>query len=159
MGRRRHLGKRSTWLRRAALLIFLLTLGTRRASAESFGDENAQKVNTPEAAVPRSEAPPTPSTPPWKGDLWTRSQLSGDWLGERDHLALNGLTFLGDTWLDFVRFGGGGRKRQINQAGQLAPPLHPLQLNQRRFQPPNGINQLPMGDFHIVQGLVLAHGL
>ncbi len=36
--------------------------------------------------------PPTP-VPPWSGDFWKRSQLTGDWFGSRNKLAENGFSF------------------------------------------------------------------
>src|SRR5580765_4713159 len=63
----------------AALLLLLILAPGLRADEESA---------TP--ALPQAPAPP------WSGDFWTRSQLTGDWAGSRNELAENGVTFFGD---------------------------------------------------------------
>lgn len=62
-------------------------------------------------------APQTPA-PPWSGDLWTRSQLTGDWCGSRDDLAANGMTFFGDITQYYQGVTAGGLARQFEYGGR-----------------------------------------
>ena len=61
--------------------------------------------------------PQIPS-PPWKGDIWTRSQLTGDWADARNELAKNGLTFLGDITQYYQSVTAGGLARQFEYGGR-----------------------------------------
>ena len=73
-----------------ALLLFLSGLASGADPFESPGDETIA-ISTP--ILPEQiDVPSRPQTPapPWSGDFWKRSQLTGDWFGSRDKLAENG---------------------------------------------------------------------
>ena len=52
------------------------------------------------------------------GDLWTRSQLTGNWAGSRDALAENGLTFFGDMTQYYQGVTSGGLEQQFKYGGR-----------------------------------------
>jgi porin len=56
--------------------------------------------------------------PPWSGDFWTRSQLSGDWFGSRSDLAAGGVTFFGDITQYYQGVTTGGLARQFAYGGR-----------------------------------------
>jgi len=59
-----------------------------------------------------------PPPPPWSGDLSTRSQLTGEWLGTRNHLAECGLTFFGDITQYYQGVATGGLAQQFKYGGR-----------------------------------------
>lgn len=102
----------------AALLFSLSGLGLRADPIESSGVEagaaSAPSLFDEGAAPALPQAPP----PPWSGDFWTRSQLTGDWAGSRDALAENGLTFFGDITQYYQGVTAGGLARQFEYGGR-----------------------------------------
>src|SRR5579871_3648955 len=102
----------------AALLLSLSGLALRADQIDS------SDVETIPAAIPdvygESDAPDLTRAPapPWSGDFWTRSQLTGDWAGSRDDLAANGLTFFGDITQYYQGVTAGGLVRQFEYGGR-----------------------------------------
>src|SRR5579859_2084017 len=80
----------------AALFLLISGLGLRADQIES-SDAEAHAGSTP-GLFGASATPGTPEAAPpdWTNDIWTRSQLTGDWAGSRNELAENGVTFFGD---------------------------------------------------------------
>ncbi len=99
---------RGAQLRCAGLLLLLVALGGRAAESDSSSNE-------PMAELEPVAASPAPS---WSGDLRSRSQVSGDWLGLRDHLASHGMTFLGDITQYYQGVTTGGTARQFRYGGR-----------------------------------------
>ena len=102
----------------AALLLFLSGLASGADPFESPGDETIA-ISTP--ILPEQiDVPSRPQTPapPWSGDFWKRSQLTGDWLGLRDKLADNGLTFFGDLTQYYQGVTSGGRAQRFAYGGR-----------------------------------------
>jgi porin len=60
----------------------------------------------------------TPPSPTWSGDLWTRSQLTGEWCGARNHLTECGLTFFGDITQYYQGVAAGGLAQQFQYGGR-----------------------------------------
>lgn len=58
------------------------------------------------------------STPPWEGDIWTRSQLTGDWADVRNQFAQNGLTFLNDITQYYQGVAAGGQAQRFEYGGR-----------------------------------------
>jgi porin len=102
----------------AALLFCLSNLALRADEFESSGVEAGAEF-TPSLSEEGAEpALPQPLPPPWSGDFWTRSQLTGDWAGSRDELAENGLTFFGDITQYYQGVTAGGLARQFEYGGR-----------------------------------------
>ena len=102
----------------AALLLFLsepasggdpIEPSEVEAIAESSRSLNEQ-IDTP-------SPPPTP-VPPWSGDFWKRSQLTGDWFGSRNKLAENGFSFFGDLTQYYQGVTTGGRAQRFAYGGR-----------------------------------------
>lgn len=125
----------------AALLLLFSVLALRAdeiepASAPDSAESapiltEAEEVEPPAAALPYPPAAPQPQTPPapptslpatppppWSGDLWTRSQLTGDWAGARDALAEHGVTIFGDLTQYYQGVTAGGLTRQFRYGGR-----------------------------------------
>lgn len=84
----------------------LLTGGPRANSAAS----QSELVSVPvPARIP---------APLWRGDVWTRSQLTGDWGGPRDELAERGLTFFGDVTQYYQGVAAGGLDQKFRYGGR-----------------------------------------
>lgn len=105
-------GPRGTRLGRLVLFC-LCALQVRAESADS--DAEVPPRPAPAAGAPAFDSAPPP---PWSGDLWTRSQLSGDWYGRRDALAARGITFLGDITQYYQGVTTGGLARQFRFGGR-----------------------------------------
>lgn len=74
---------------------------------------------TPNLAEERQVPLPAPMPPPpWIGDFWTRSQLSGDWADARGEFAENGLTFFGDITQYYQGVTSGGLSQQFEYGGR-----------------------------------------
>lgn len=106
------------WLCVVALLFFLQGPALR-------ADEFPLLVDEPFAAVPPSPTEEIPASvlqknpsPPWTGDIWTRSQLTGNWAGARDVLAENGVTFFGDITQYYQGVTTGGLAQQFAYGGR-----------------------------------------
>jgi hypothetical protein len=102
----------------AALLLFLSGLASGGDPIESPGDE-AIAVSTP--SLPEQidvPAPPPSPAPPWSGDFWKRSQLTGDWLGSQTKLAENGFSFFGDLTQYYQGVTTGGRAQHFAYGGR-----------------------------------------
>lgn len=118
MGQLRDAGAGSVRFCAAVLLICLSGLALRADQIESSG------VETIAASIPNvyeeSDAPALPqaTAPPWSGDFWTRSQLTGDWGGSRDEFAAQGLTFFGDITQYYQGVTAGGLARQFEYGGR-----------------------------------------
>lgn len=112
MRRRSNAHSRAHWLLIVGLS-FLWPPGLLAQQGESLGADSLPPGETPAAAIGPA-APP----PPWQGDLRTRSQLSGDWLGLRDGLAAHGVTFLGDITQYYQGVTTGGREQQFRYGGR-----------------------------------------
>ena len=96
----------------AALLLFLSGLASGADPIESSGVE-AIAGSTPSLNEQiDAPAPPQTPAPPWSGDFWTRSQLTGDWFGSRNKLAENGFTFFGDLTQYYQGVTTGGRAQR-----------------------------------------------
>ena len=114
MRHRLDFGARGAWFGPAALVLLILPLGViAQEETASAGAGPQPRVDAPEAATP-IPAPPSP----WSGDLWTRSQLSGDWLGLRDNLAATGVTFWGDITQYYQGVTSGGTAQQFRYGGR-----------------------------------------
>jgi len=61
--------------------------------------------------------PITNATPPWIGDLSTRSALTGDWGGSRSSLAESGITFQGNATQFYMGVADGGRNTGFEYGG------------------------------------------
>jgi porin len=61
---------------------------------------------------------PEGTPPPWTGEFWTRSQLTGDWDGWRNDLAEDGLTFFVDITQYYQGVTAGGLARQFAYGGR-----------------------------------------
>ena len=98
----------SRTLRRGAAA---LRFGARHcADAFESPDDEAIAESSPSLNEPiDARSPSQTSAPPWSGDFWSRSQLSGDWFGVAKQLAENGFTFFGDItqYYQGVTSGGG----------------------------------------------------
>lgn len=55
---------------------------------------------------------------PWQGDIWTRSQLTGDWADTRNELSENGLRFFGDITQYYQGVTTGGLAQQFKYGGR-----------------------------------------
>jgi porin len=101
----------------AAGLWLLLAALPMCAAAGQFADggETAESLSTDAEGVAADAQDPAPS---WSGDLWTRSQLSGDWCGSRDDLAGHGVTFFGDITQYYQGVTTGGLERQFKYGGR-----------------------------------------
>lgn len=108
----------SVWLCIAALL---LTLVTRSLGADELEPLRGDPfVDSSPNFTEQFNTPPSKETPPptWAGDIWTRSQLTGDWGGVRNELAENGLTFLGDITQYYQGVTSGGLMRRFEYGGR-----------------------------------------
>jgi porin len=87
------------------------------AASDQFAEteEAASSFSIPADDIDRAAQDPAP---PWSGDLWTRSQLSGDWFGSRDNLAAGGVTFFGDITQYYQGVTTGGLARQFAYGGR-----------------------------------------
>jgi len=115
MGRRRGNCASSTPFFAAVLLL----LSVRSLRADEIETPGVQPNSTPGRT--EEVAPPAPRqtpTPPWSGDIWTRSQLTGDWLGARPELAEHGLTFLGDFTQYYQGVASGGLAQRFAYGGR-----------------------------------------
>lgn len=105
--------RRTAWFGHVALLLALLPCGARGQDTGPAVDEPQPQIESPTLATP---APPP--SPPWSGDLRTRAQVSGDWLGLRDCLAATGVTFLGDVTQYYQGVTTGGTAQQFRYGGR-----------------------------------------
>ena len=116
---------RSAWFCLAALLLALAGLAQGADTVESAADsalvpaalttEQATPLATKQAATPARRPALQPG---WSGDLWTRSQVSGNWLGARDALAARGVTFYGDITQYYQGVAAGGLAQQFRYGGR-----------------------------------------
>lgn len=102
----------------AALLFFLPGLVLRADQIESTSIETSAETTPRLYSGNPAPALPQASLPPWSGDFWKRSQVSGDWFGSRDDLAENGLTFFGDITQYYQGVTTGGLARQFAYGGR-----------------------------------------
>ncbi|OAI41351.1 hypothetical protein AYO40_03275 [Planctomycetaceae bacterium SCGC AG-212-D15] len=106
-------------LRLIAVALLLIPVLTSRADENEPSGVAPSEIPTPSSTEAiQAPAPPPPPAPPWSGDLWTRSQLTGDWLGSRDTLAEHGLTFFGDLTQYYQGVAAGGFTRQFRYGGR-----------------------------------------
>ncbi len=103
----------------AAAWLFLfptiaLSADETEVAAEEPAAQSVPAVLDGTYAAPQKQVPP----PPWSGDFWTRSQLSGDWFGSRNDLAEYGLTFFGDITQYYQGVTTGGLARQFTYGGR-----------------------------------------
>ena len=118
MGQSGYRGAGNLGLCGAVLLLFLSGLASGADPIESPGDE-AIAVSTP-SLTEQIDAPSPPQTPapPWSGDFWKRSQLTGDWFGSRNKLAENGFSFFGDLTQYYQGVTTGGRAQRFAYGGR-----------------------------------------
>lgn len=103
----------------AAVLLFSLSgLALDADPIDSSGVEAGAESTPSLYAANNAPVLPQASPPPWSGDLWARSQVSGDWSGSRDDLAENGLTFFGDITQYYQGVTTGGLARQFEYGGR-----------------------------------------
>src|SRR5436190_9696850 len=102
----------------AVLLFSLSGLALHADQVESSSVEAGAESTPSPYAANTAPALPRASPPPWSGDFWTRSQVSGDWFGTRDDLAENGLTFFGDITQYYQGVTTGGLARQFAYGGR-----------------------------------------
>jgi porin len=101
-----------------AALFFLSGLAWGADPIQSPGDEAVAGStwslieDIDEPALPL--APP----PPWSGDFWTRSQLSGAWFSSRSKLAENGFSFFGDLTQYYQGVTTGGKAQRFAYGGR-----------------------------------------
>lgn len=102
----------------AAALLLLSGMALRADPIESSAAETdaGSLPSLTDASYP--PAPPQTPAPPWSGDFWTRSQLTGDWAGSRNDLAENGLTLFGDITQYYQGVTTGGLARQFEYGGR-----------------------------------------
>jgi len=102
-----------------AALLFSLTGTAGGADPLEPSDIEAIAASTPDLPE-RIDPPARPQSPPppWRGDFWTRSQLTGDWAGSRDALAANGVTFFGDITQYYQGVTSGGLEQQFRYGGR-----------------------------------------
>ncbi len=102
----------------AALLISLSGLAANAQQIETLApaaaEPGASNLAQPDNAQILSSAPPSATG----ADLWTRSQLTGDWHGSRDSLADHGWTFFGDLTQYYQGVAAGGLAQQFNYGGR-----------------------------------------
>ena len=99
---------------------FMLLFPALALSADD-GELPDADVRQPAASAADPTCPPTlqqSPAPTWSGDLWSRSQLTGDWFGSRDDLAARGLTFFGDITQYYQGVTTGGAARQFRYGGR-----------------------------------------
>lgn len=89
-----------------AVVLLLLLLTSQPVLADQI-ESAGNEARTESAPVPFEDGA-GPGLPghvpaPWSGDVWTRSQLTGDWAGTRNDLARSGLTFFGDITQYYYR--------------------------------------------------------
>jgi porin len=101
----------------AALLLFSV-LALRADEIESSGVEPTTAPPLRPTEEKCAPAPPKTPATPWSGDIWTRSQMTGDWFGSRTALAESGLTFLGDFTQYYQGVAAGGLARQFEYGGR-----------------------------------------
>lgn len=81
-----------------------------------LSQEKAEKKSEPPAPVPAAvavidSAPAAPATPEFGGPCYSRTKLTGDWMGYRTDLALHGIT-IDASWTQFSQgVTSGGRQR------------------------------------------------
>jgi porin len=107
----RRLAQRTFGFAGAMAFLWLMPLTVHGQGGVTFGDP-VPCVEPPPAIAP-STSTPAPPPPLWSGDLCTRSQVSGDWCGPRDHFADSGATFFGDLTQYYQGVTMGGRARQF----------------------------------------------
>jgi len=102
----------------AALLLFLSELASGGDPIEPSGVEAIAECSR--SLNERIDAPSPPQTPapPWSGDFWKRSQLTGDWFGSRNKLAENGFSFFGDLTQYYQGVTTGGRAQRFAYGGR-----------------------------------------
>lgn len=102
-----------------AVMLLLIPVLTLRADEIESSGAGSVPVPTPTLAE-EVHAPVALQAParPWSGDLWTRSQLTGDWFGSRSALAEQGLTFFGDFTQYYQGVTAGGFARQFKYGGR-----------------------------------------
>jgi porin len=96
------------------LLIPALTLC---ADANEFADSESAPRPVADATQEHCAAV-VPQTSACSSELWTRSQLTGDWFGSRDEFATGGLTFFGDITQYYQGVTTGGLERQFKYGGR-----------------------------------------
>lgn len=114
--RRGHRG--NIWLRSLALLFTLASLPLHADDLEPLradpfvdpGPSLVEQINP----TPRYETP----APHWEGDIWTRSQLIGEWANARTELAQNGVSFLGDITQYYQGVTTGGQAQRFEYGGR-----------------------------------------
>ncbi len=108
---------RGAWLRNicvgASVSLLLHSATTLCAGEIESSDIAGGAGSTPTPNVADAPAAAQIPLPSWSGDLWTRSQLTGDWCGARDALAQHGLTFLGDFTQYYQGVTAGGLAREF----------------------------------------------
>lgn len=102
-------------------VVAMLFLPRLAAGADPIPLSGGEASAGPARSLNEEVDPPTlPRTPPppWSGDIWTRSQLTGDWFGARNKLAENGFTFFGDLTQYYQGVTTGGRAQQFKYGGR-----------------------------------------
>lgn len=102
----------------ATLLLLVPTSSLRADENVSAADEAILPLVpslVDESLAPAYSLVPSPLP---RSDLWTRSQLTGDWAGRRRELAENGLTFFGDITQYYQGVTTGGRAQQFKYGGR-----------------------------------------
>ncbi len=102
----------------AAALLLLSAPALRADQIEPSGVDPAAPSTPNLTEESDAPAPPEAPAPPWCGDIWTRSQLTGDWGGLRSALAERGLTFYGDITQYYQGVTTGGLKQQFRYGGR-----------------------------------------
>jgi porin len=100
------------------MLLFLSGPTLRASEIESFGVE--ADAGSADSLTEGRYAPEFPQTPavPWEGEVWTRSQLTGNWSGSRSGFAEQGVTFFGDITQYYQGVAAGGLTRQFRYGGR-----------------------------------------
>lgn len=106
------------WSCAAAFLLLVPALACCAEVAELPYPDLPAIADPSAIAAPYSPAESSALPSPWSGDLWTRSQLTGDWGGSRDAFAEHGLTFYGDITQYYQGVTTGGREQQFRYGGR-----------------------------------------
>ena len=100
------------------LSLLLLQPALRPDQIEPPGDEPTTMSTAGLPVEIDARAPPQTSPPPWSGDFWIRSQLTGDWFGSRNKFADNGFKFFADLTQYYQGVTTGGLAQRFAYGGR-----------------------------------------
>ncbi len=101
-----------------ASLFFLSGLAWGADPIQSPGDEAVAGPTRTLIEDLNAPALPLAPPPPWSGNFWTRSTLTGDWSGSRSQLAENGFSFFADLTQYYQGVTTGGLSQRFAYGGR-----------------------------------------